>query len=1013
MAAQGTAPSYPYGKAILGTRMADGSSYGPFQIEARLSVTLFGMLYRAQAVDGSRLLWIFPDTLFRDRGFSGKLKTGVTKIREQAHPQVLMPIELKQIKGHWCLVFDDPGGATLSTYLQGRNGEPNTPDEVRFFLTQTVEALKAMAAVGLSHRQITPDLMLITAEGRVVVLGFGWFEAVDRTRFEQFISTAIIPISEEDGPVPHFTALDVLSPELRNGEHADVRADIFTLGLLAHYLLVGQRAERDWTPPSHLRPELKKGWDAFVRRCLESEPQDRYASASAFLEALENVENLRPKPVATPGKLGRRLEAIPLPRQVTARYNADTLLKLRLVLLGLFGLVVVGLGRLSFDILYHGPPPIAGPPAVRVSDLTLADAVLRIQPAWSRVMVAGENEASFTVNDGVIGLELKPGRHEVTVEARLHRPRVLRLNTAQAPIEQHVDLALAWGQLSLTGYPGTVVEAVAPGGERRFVGTLGEDGTLVPQEKLFAATYNLAASLPGFQPLVFEGIELSANRAQALDVTLPPIPPILEVRSRPNGAQVLIGGEVKGTTPLAVEGLPMGEPLLVELTYPGLRRASRSVTLGSGARRLLDFGDLEIRSGGFDLAVTLGGEPLDPELIADLVVSINDVAYTANPQLSLNLQVGVYQVVVRHPQLFPFEQNVVIADNAQLQLAADLRPRPGRLTITLPTDGRSRFVVDGQTIQPAADGAYELPHGRRVEVALELVDHFVERASFTLEPNERYNWRPQMRRIPGPERGEDYTLPYQRMAMVWLEAGSFTMGSPGEEANRRPDEGPRTVVRLGRGFWIGAYEVTQRQFTRLMGENPSEFEGPRRPVENVTTGEAAAFAERLTAREREAGRLPDGYIYRLPTEAEWEYAARAGTGTPFFFGARANQDDGQFSGVYPRVFVPGPGEIQPPTATAAIGSFAPNDFGLYDVHGNVAELTAEAFHDRHLGGRVSDPARLFGGRGVAIRGGSWQDRADRCRAAARGSFDPRVRSSAVGFRLVLAPPITLPPPPEG
>ena len=153
--------------------------------------------------------------------------------------------------------------------------------------------------------------------------------------------------------------------------------------------------------------------------------------------------------------------------------------------------------------------------------------------------------------------------------------------------------------------------------------------------------------------------------------------------------------------------------------------------------------------------------------------------------------------------------------------------------------------------------------------------------------------------IPGPTPAQSWTLPYLGLKFVWVDPGSFTMGSPMEEPGRLPNEGPQTTVRFTRGFWMGMYEVTQSQYSEVMGENPSEFEGARHPVDSVTWREAKLYCEMLTSLEKSAGRLPEGYVYRLPTEPEWEYAARSGTNTAFSFGDKADASMGNFRGIYP------------------------------------------------------------------------------------------------------------------
>lgn len=231
--------------------------------------------------------------------------------------------------------------------------------------------------------------------------------------------------------------------------------------------------------------------------------------------------------------------------------------------------------------------------------------------------------------------------------------------------------------------------------------------------------------------------------------------------------------------------------------------------------------------------------------------------------------------------------------------------------------------------------------------------------------------------------------------MVWVPAGSFMMGSPVTEQDRDLDEDPVTDVTLTRGFWMGKHEVTQREYQEITGTNPSWFQGdPNRPVEQVSWKEAVAYCARLTERERLAGHLPRSYAYRLPTEAEFEYAARAGTSTRFSFG-----DDPDYSKVndYAWHFGNSGGKTQP------VGRKLPNAFGLHDIYGNVFEWCLDWYADRYAAGPVRDPLGPTNGFTRVLRGGSWDYPAQYCRSAYRNNVTPGRRSRSFGFRVVLSP----------
>ena len=227
--------------------------------------------------------------------------------------------------------------------------------------------------------------------------------------------------------------------------------------------------------------------------------------------------------------------------------------------------------------------------------------------------------------------------------------------------------------------------------------------------------------------------------------------------------------------------------------------------------------------------------------------------------------------------------------------------------------------------------------------------------------------------------------------LVSIPAGTFTLGSPITEAGRDADEGPQTQVTISSGFSIGKYEVSQAEYQAVVGTNPSIFPSDvTRPVEAVSWQDATNFCALLTARDRASGRISAPSVYLLPTEAEWEYATRAGSSTRFSFG-----DDSATLGQY-AWYSTNSGAITHP-----VGQKLPNPWGLYDVYGNVWELCSD-WLGRYPGGSVTDPQGPASGTFKVIRGGSWFFGDVRCRSANRMSVPPDGRYTDLGFRIVLA-----------
>lgn len=357
---------------------------------------------------------------------------------------------------------------------------------------------------------------------------------------------------------------------------------------------------------------------------------------------------------------------------------------------------------------------------------------------------------------------------------------------------------------------------------------------------------------------------------------------------------------------------------------------------------------------------------------------------------------------MQHPNYFPYRKTVYIEGDEVAELDIALEPRPGKLIIDVKPMRTFQLFANSQVVEPEG-GAFILPPMETLDLAIQSKDFLTARRSIYLEPNEVQQWDLELQPIPAPRKHSDWMVPYMGIAAKWVPAGADIMGSELRERERLPDEEPLTKVEFKEGFWVGQYEITQGQYYRIMRANPSEFKGVDLPVENVSWEDAQLFGRRLTAVEREANRLPPGYVYRLPTEAEWEYAARSGTDTAFSFGDEADPAKGNFQGRYPRNFDSADIREEAHYGTKPVGSYAPNGFGLYDMHGNVREWVQNWWAGRYPGGVVNNFMGPEEGTHKVYRGGGWEDFANRSRSAARDRLRPASQSSSLGFRIVLAP----------
>ncbi|HVU25701.1 MAG TPA: formylglycine-generating enzyme family protein [Opitutus sp.] len=295
-----------------------------------------------------------------------------------------------------------------------------------------------------------------------------------------------------------------------------------------------------------------------------------------------------------------------------------------------------------------------------------------------------------------------------------------------------------------------------------------------------------------------------------------------------------------------------------------------------------------------------------------------------------------------------------------------------------------------------------------------------------------------------PEIGQAWAVPLAGNATIdlaWVPAGSFTMGSPADEPGRNADESPRTIVTISRGFWLGRNLVTIGQWKAVTGDgvreqlarhiaddtlydlggkkqtlraymnwpldaDPAAYlanEEDDLPMYFVSWSDAMAFARRLTERERAAGRLPEGCVYTLPTEAQWEYACRAGTTTATYDGPATpavldriawyahNSADGYT------------GRRLGPTHSGprAVGAKAPNAWGLHDMAGNIWEWCRD-WYAPYPGGRVADPTGPSNGTSRVNRGGSFGSGQNSERSACRAANPPDEASAYRGFRIALS-----------
>jgi uncharacterized protein (TIGR02996 family) len=297
-----------------------------------------------------------------------------------------------------------------------------------------------------------------------------------------------------------------------------------------------------------------------------------------------------------------------------------------------------------------------------------------------------------------------------------------------------------------------------------------------------------------------------------------------------------------------------------------------------------------------------------------------------------------------------------------------------------------------------ADHLEERGEGGRAELT-----RLTLRLALRLETPERFGWERRVWELlrAGVRPCVPEVVNSREMRLVLIPPGEFWMGSPDDEPGRGPDEGPVHRVEISRPFYLGAFPVTQAEYRAVMGENPSQFahgfDGPTEhfPVDTVSWEEATEFCQRLSGLSAE---VKAGRVYRLPTEAEWEYACRARTRSATYLGPWIHSREANYDGTYPSPAPAGPYLNRP----ARVGSYPPNGFGLFDMLGNILEWCSD-WYDASWYHRspVADPRGPAQGESGILRGGAWFFRGDACRSACRYAVPRISRNHYQGLRVVL------------
>lgn len=1004
--------------------LTTGEQIGDFTVESCLAYDILGSLYHVTTPEGAaKTIFVLPKILSEDESFMRRFREFKDKQVQLNHPRILGMGESRNIDGRICFVAEPSSGKSLPDYLGAAGIYPTfnnpqgiiraqpseaardfTPDKVFKVAHQVLEALDFAHSQGLLHLNLTPSNMLLLDTGDIKVLGFGLYGSIGTHSTELLVSAGIPPVSLGPRNVRLNTA-DIISPEVHLKQEPDARADIYAFGMSMYWLLTGLKPGANYRPPSGIVPGLDPGWDIFLARCLTRERSKRYSNAKLALRDLDNLSSL-----GTPGYADDLAGDIAGKSGKGAR---PKLVRKNLVIGALAGaLLATAAGGAGYWFLMSdsGDQVAQGSPVTRNTGAGTPAITVRITPAGARVgVMPGGSE--FAAKSDELPLDAKPGNYTLTI-------------TAPDRVTQRVPISVVAGKTTVCNIlmfkeSGTLEVMSAPRatlflepgkGTAYLIGETDRNGKF--SGKIGPGTYTLVVEKKNSVTARIPGVVVKTGEKTEATAELEGAPATLVISSRPAGAKVTLDGANVGVTPITLENQKTGRRMTLVIAKESYRPFTREITLDAGEKRVLDAGALAPATGtiAYNLRVS-GREPTAAEL-AGITVSRSDdglrpLHWKEALALPGQVPVGQYMIKVEHPDYEPFQSALAVSDDETTPVDINLRALPAKFEFsTTPAGLKYTLRINNReyTSPPA-----EIPADTPLHIEVEARDHETWTGDFTARPRRTFTLDASLRRMGPPSPGTPYTVPYLNTALAWIAPGETLLGSPADEPGHTAVEEPATFAKFTRGFWMSRDEITQEEYERVLGANPSRFRGKNRPVENVSHADATRYCKALTKREYDAGRIPAGYEYRLPNELEWEYACRAGTRTPFSFGSTATPANGNFEGAYPA-----PARAAPPAApgTKAAGSYPQNAYGLRDMHGNVREWLMEPYKNHLPGGRKTDYApgeTDLRGRTYVVRGGSWNTPATEARSAFRppAGIPPDTIADDLGFRIVLAP-ATLP-----
>lgn len=907
-------------------------------------------------------LMSIPSQLLKNPDLLADLKVELSAASKLNHNNIARLYSIDTWNKTAFAVMEYVPGHTLAAHLEEKGGKLN-PDESIVLLRQIASGLDYAhtRSAPLSHLGLKPQNILLTEDNMVKIADFG---------LANIVSSPAARIAGREDP----ETLSYRAPEQISGSEAGPWTDIYSLAAIAYEMLSGK-------PPVE-GEDLRSRIAGQAVTKIEGLPDH---VNNALLLALSKDASDRPKTAGDFVAMIAGEKPVPKAGKQAARNGK----KKPALLFGIMGVVVLlliaGLGfllsREKTPVRQQAPDadrpirqktipqkiaveqkpetlPItqtkAGtPPPAKTPGTVSGKASIVSVPEGAEVYVNGLQKGltPFVIPD------LAEGEYEIILKKEgfdLHTETIMVSSSKTAEVT--AMLKPAYGALQIRSDP--------PGAEV-FIDSIKSGVTPINLNQLKKGDHTVKLIKPGYDEWK-KDIKIQAGVKSELAATLSVAMSSINITSKPDDAMIYIEGIKHGTTPLMLK-LEKGLRT-IEIRKSGYEPWKQNVKIMAGdmieikAELTQSKGGLEVNSRPSDADVTISGK-----LLGKTPLFLKDIP----PEKTI--------VEVRKNCYAPESRTISIKSGILSKLDFSLKPDCGSLIVTSDPEN-AKWYMDDEYVG-TTPGTMENVTGGKHTIRV-IKDQYLEwKEIHTVTPGKPITIAAKLKSLL-PEPGATWREPVTGMDFIWIPGGCYNMGSPPNELGRDADEGPVHKVCLD-GFWIGKYEVTQGQWKKIMEKNPSFFNRKDDyPVDSVSWNDVQFFMQNLS--NASEGR----FAYRLPSEAEWEYACKSGGQPERFAGGDRFNSLAWFKGNSNRT-------------THSVGEKAPNNVGLYDMSGNLSEWVEDNYsmNAYKLHGE-NNPVYTMSGPNRVIRGGSWNHDEKNCRSADRDFAPAEEKSKTIGFRLV-------------